>query len=284
MFVELHLQMDYKNSYFETGKVADKLILLNQTAFMKNRDIMNGILALHEILHETKRKNEVGIILKLDFEKAYDKICWEFLFDCLKIRAFCATWCDWIKQVVSEGTVSVKVNDITGPYFTSHKGVRQGDPLSPILFNFAADYLTRMIRQAQRNGLVTGLADNLIPQGVIILQYADDTIICLKENSDAARNLKPLLYIYELMSGLKINFAKSEVLLINGDDDLNVQYADFFSCQTGSFPIKYMGVSVSPTRLHTRDWLPLVEKNGKKIGHLEGKISFHCWQNHTYKF
>jgi len=91
MFVELHLQMYYKNSYFETGKVADKLILLNQTAFMKNRDIMNGILALHEILHETKRKNEVGIILKLDFEKAYDKICWEFHFDCLKIRGFCAT-------------------------------------------------------------------------------------------------------------------------------------------------------------------------------------------------
>ena len=141
-----------------------------------------------------------------------------------------------------------------------------------------------MVRQAQRNGLITGLAANLFSHRVVILQYADDTIICLKENIDAARNLKPLLYIYKLMSGLKINFAKSEVLLINGDDDLNVQYADFFSCQTGSFPIKYMGVYVSPTRLHTRDWLPLVEKNEKQIGHLEGKISFHCWQNHTYKF
>jgi len=51
-------------------KVADKLILNSQSAFMKGRNIMNGIMALHEILHETKRRNEVGVILKLDFEKA----------------------------------------------------------------------------------------------------------------------------------------------------------------------------------------------------------------------
>ena len=77
--------------------IADKLILVNQTAFMKERDIMNGIMALHEILHETKRKGEVGIVLKLDFEKTYDKVCWDFLFDCLKMRGFCEKWCSWIK-------------------------------------------------------------------------------------------------------------------------------------------------------------------------------------------
>ena len=56
-------------------KVVDKLILENQTAFMKKRDIMNGIMALHEVLQETKRKNEVGPILKLYFEKAFDEVC-----------------------------------------------------------------------------------------------------------------------------------------------------------------------------------------------------------------
>jgi len=61
------------------------------------------------------------------------------------------------------------------------------------------------------------MADNIIPGGVIILQYADDTIMCLKDNMDMARNLKLLLYLYEMMSGLKINFNKSEVLLIHGD-------------------------------------------------------------------
>ena len=135
----------------------------------------------------------------------------------------------------------VKMNDQEGPYFVSHKGVRQGDRLSPILFNFVADYLTRLVRQAQRNGLITGLASNLITHGVAILQYVDDTIICLEENMDIARNMKLLLYIYELMSGLKINFTKSEVIMINGDHNLASQYADLFNCQPGHFPIKYLG-------------------------------------------
>jgi hypothetical protein len=53
--------------------VAGRLIHKAQTTFIHGRNIMNGVLALHEILHETKRKKQVGIILKLDFEKAYDK-------------------------------------------------------------------------------------------------------------------------------------------------------------------------------------------------------------------
>jgi hypothetical protein len=104
-----------------------------------------------------------------------------------------------MKQVVSGGTLSVKINDKMGAYFASHKGVRQGDPLSPILFNLVADYLTRMIRKAQDNGLIVGLADNLIPKGVAVLQYADDTIICLKDGMDNARNMKLLFYWYAVL-------------------------------------------------------------------------------------
>jgi len=109
---------------------------------MKNRNILSGIMCLHEILHETKKRNETGVILKIDFEKAYDKVNWNLLFKCLEIRGFGERWCEWIKQVVSGGTVSVKINNQIGPYIKSFKGVRQGDPLSLILFNFVADCLT----------------------------------------------------------------------------------------------------------------------------------------------
>ena len=124
-----------------------------------------------------------------------------------------------------------------------------------------------MVRQAQRNGLIIGLAANLFSHGVVILQYADDTIICLKEDIDIARNMKLLLYIYELMSGLKINFSKSEVIVINGDDDMCLQYAELFNSQTGNFPLKYLGVPVSPTRLHAKDRMILEERNEKNWQH-----------------
>lgn len=72
--------------------MADKLIHPNQTAFTKGRNIMHGVMILHEILHETKRKNQLGIILKLDFEKTYDKVKWNFLFKCLAATGFCSKW------------------------------------------------------------------------------------------------------------------------------------------------------------------------------------------------
>jgi hypothetical protein len=161
--------------------------------------------------------------------------------------------------------VAIKVNNLVGPYFQSGKGVRQGDPLSPLLFSFVADCLTRMVILAQSNDRVTELVSNLIPKEVVMLQYADDTIMCLENNLDKARNVKLLLYLYEQMAGLKINFEKSEVLLIGGDNNLALEYADIFNCQSGLFPLRYLGVPISPRRLRVIDWAKLEEKSDKKL-------------------
>jgi hypothetical protein len=159
----------------------------------------------------------------------------------------------------------VKINDKIGSYIKSYKGVRQGDPLSPNLLNFAADSLIRMMESAQENNFFTGLIDHIVPNGVAILQYADDTIIFVKHDVMGARNMKMLLYLYEMMAGLKINFSKSEVVMINDVDNWGETYADIFNCQIGFFPIKYLGVPISPNRLHISDWGPLIEKSNKRL-------------------
>lgn len=87
-------------------------------------------------------------------------------------------------------TLSVKANDLVGGYFKSGKGVRQGDPLSPLLFNLAADALAKMIQQAQRSGLVKGLVPEYIEHGLAIRQYADDTILCMQDDDESAQNMK----------------------------------------------------------------------------------------------
>jgi hypothetical protein len=84
--------------------VASRIIHLYQSAFIAGRNIKENIIALHLVLHETKkRRMEIGAILKLDFKKTYDKVHWGFLLNCLRTRGFNERWCIWIKIVLQEG-------------------------------------------------------------------------------------------------------------------------------------------------------------------------------------
>ena len=90
----------------------------------------------------------------IDFKKAYDKIKWNFLLQTLQLKGFSPKWIEWIKSFISGGSVAINVNDEIGPYFQTKKGFRQGDPLSPILFNIVADMLTLLINRAKANDQV----------------------------------------------------------------------------------------------------------------------------------
>jgi hypothetical protein len=73
-------------------KIADRLICANQTVFIKGRFILESVVTAHEIIHEVHSNKESGIILKLDYEKAYDSISWTFIDDMLSSRGFGAKW------------------------------------------------------------------------------------------------------------------------------------------------------------------------------------------------
>ena len=188
----------------------------NQSAFIKGRFILESVVTAHEVLHSTAKSGNPGLVLKLDYEKAFDKVNLDFLIEILEKRNFNPLWVTWIKQVTHMGSVGVKINGIEGNYFLTGKGLRQGDPLSPLLFNLVVDVLSKMLSKAASDKLISGLCSEIIPNGVICLQYADDTVLCIEHDPDKAVNLKLLLYIFELMCGLKINFQKSEILTMGG--------------------------------------------------------------------
>jgi hypothetical protein len=85
--------------------------------------------------------------------------------------------------------------------------------------------------------------------------------VCLEHNLEGARNMKLLLYLFEQMAGLKIHFDKSKMLLIGGDSELALAYAEIFNCNTNDFPLKYLGVPISGGRLHVCDWMRNLPKN-----------------------
>jgi retron-type reverse transcriptase len=170
--------------------VAQKVIKTSQTVFMSGRNIMEGVVILHETIHELHRKKLDGVVLKLDFEKAYDKVNWSFLQQALRMKGFSPKWCNWISQIVKGGSVGIEVNDEIGHYFQTKKGLRQGDPLSPILFNIVANMLAILIERAKNNVDLVGMVPHLVDGGLSILQYADDTILFMEHDLDKAKILK----------------------------------------------------------------------------------------------
>jgi hypothetical protein len=101
--------------------VVDKVIKPSQSAFISGRYIMDAVVTLHETIHEMRRKKKNGIIIKLDFVIAYDKVKWPFMQQVLRMKGFYSTWCSWIQQVVTKGSVAAKVNNDIGHYFQSKK-------------------------------------------------------------------------------------------------------------------------------------------------------------------
>jgi hypothetical protein len=91
-----------------------KLISSCQTAFIKGRNLMDGVMSLHEILHEAKRKKQQGVVLKLNFEKAYYKVDWDYLMKCISQKGFCEEWCAKINSILRNGTLCVKINNTRG--------------------------------------------------------------------------------------------------------------------------------------------------------------------------
>jgi hypothetical protein len=84
---------------------------------MPRRHILEGVLVLHETVHKLHRKKLDGVLLKIDFEKVYDKVKWQFLQQTLRMKGFDPKWCKWIHDFVSRGSVGVRVNDDIGHYF-----------------------------------------------------------------------------------------------------------------------------------------------------------------------
>ena len=138
-------------------KVISKVIDLRQSAFLEGRGLLDSVLVANEVLEEYKRKRKSCVFFKVDYEKAYDSISWEFINYMLDRLGFYAKRIQWIKCCLEYASVSVLVNGSPTREFTPRKGLRQGDPLAPFLFLLVAEGLVGVSRMAEEKNLIDSL-------------------------------------------------------------------------------------------------------------------------------
>jgi hypothetical protein len=141
--------------------------------------------------------------------------------------------------------------------------LRQGDPL---LFNLVVDVLFRMLQKVVGDGLIRGLGEDLVDGGVISLQYADDTILFVDNGLEKADSHKWILTYFEMMSRMRVNYHKSEIVPINLEQEEEVRnFACAFGCPIGCFPIICLGILLHHNKLRREDIQPLINKIIKRI-------------------
>ncbi|GJT83028.1 RNA-directed DNA polymerase, eukaryota [Tanacetum coccineum] len=230
-----------------------------QSAFIAERQILDGPFILNEILQWSKTKKKQSLIFKVDFEKAYDSVRWDFLDDILKKFGFGEKWCKWIQSCLRSSRGSILINGSPTEEFQFYKGLKQGDPLSPFLFILIMESLHLSFQRVVDNGMFNGikLSSSL---SISHLFYADDAVF-MGQWCDG--NISTLIHVLECFyraSGLRINMSKSKILGVNVDSDKVKGAASKLGCLILKTPFTYLGSKVGGSMSRVHAWNEVIDR------------------------
>lgn len=189
--------------------VLGKVIHENQKGYIAGRYIGENTRLLYDIVHNCNKSDIPGIILMVDFEKAFDSVSWKFIRNVLKFYNFGENIIRWIDIFFNDFKLCVIQNRIYSEFFNIGRGCRQGDPVSSYIFLFCVEIMGAMLR---KNKDIKGI--NIMNKEYKLLQYADDTAILLDGSEKSLKNTLSLIEQFSKFSGLKPNFQKTSCIRI----------------------------------------------------------------------
>lgn len=245
--------------------VLNKIILEEQTAFVKGRNINESIFMVNEVIHAMKTNNTNGMILKRDFSKAYDTVDWSCLLHIMECVNINQHWIRWIKAILETTRMSVLVNGSPTEEFTPKRGIRQGDPLVSYLFLPIGELLSRLIDRALSIGVYQGIKFEFHNNVISHFQYADDAVLFINNSEEAIRGMKRVLLLFQSITGLTINFNKSLVYHVSNDTIKMQKGIEILGCQAGSITFKYLGDWVGIFKKPCLYWNSMVDQVQSKL-------------------
>ncbi|GKV22646.1 hypothetical protein SLEP1_g32498 [Rubroshorea leprosula] len=252
-------------------QVLDGVIGETQMAFIAGRQLPDGVVIANEVLDDAKKSKKKCFVFKADFEKAYDNVNWGFLDFMMRKLGFGEKWRSWIQECLKSASISILVNGSPSKQFRMSKGLRQGDPLSPFLFLIVAEGLNGLIMEAVRKGLLEGIQIGGNEINISHLQFADDTLLMGLATEDNIWAVKCIMRSFELSSGLKINYAKSQLMGVNVEEERLAKMAYLLNCKKGGIPFKYLGIRVGGNPRSRIFWRELIESFHKQLSRWKGQ-------------
>ena len=248
-------------------KVVGKVVSTAQNAFVTRRQILDASLIANEVIDSWQKRKEKGLICKLDIEKAYDSINWKFLLKVLQKMGFGSKWLGWMWSCLSSAKFSVLVNGVPTGFFSSTKGLRQGNPLSPYLFVMGMEVLDVLIRRAVERGYLSGCTirgGSRSTLNISHLFFADDIIVFCEASKEHLTHLSWILLWFEAASGLRINLAKSEIIPVGEVEEIE-ELAVELGCMVGSLPSQYLGLPLGASNRAPSMWDGVEERVRKRL-------------------
>ena len=248
-------------------RVVGQVVSTAQNAFVERRQILDAVLIANEAIDALSKRKEKGLICKLDIEKAYDHLNWNFLLSVMEKMGFGRKWLNWIQWCISTATFSVLVNGTPTGFFRSSRGLRQGDPLSPYLFVLGMEALSGLIDRAVQGGFLSGCyIGKRNGEGMVIshLLYADDTLLFCGVDQEQLANLSWLLMWFEIISGLRINLNKSEIISVGCSAEVD-SLALELGCKVGALPSSYLGLPLGAPHNSVAVWDGIEERFRKRL-------------------
>jgi hypothetical protein len=200
----------------------------------------------------------------MDLAKAFDTIEHEAIIQVMRHKGFNEKWLKWSLDFLSIGSSALLLNGVPRKKFECKRGVRNGDPISPLFYLFGSDLLQSVVNDLVQSGHMFMPIDTY-DQDFPIIQYADDTLLILPADRVQLLVLKDLLHKFSLSTGLKINYNKSQLIPINVPHDQVQNLADSIGCQVGVLPFTYLGLPVGTTKPTIAGLSPLVCRLERKL-------------------
>jgi len=206
-----------------------------------------------------------NLALKIDISKAFDTLNWEFLLLVLKKFGFNNTFWSWIDAILKSAKVSISINGTHKGYFPCQIRVKQGDPLSPLLFCLAEEVLSRGISQLVLDGkidLISGSRHMQVPSHCF---YADDLMLFCKAKFSSLEALKQLFTRYALASGQIINASKSSIYVGGIQQNRLNHIIAMLNFNIGSLPFNYLGAPIFKGRPKVVHFQPIADRVKSKL-------------------